>query len=175
MKWGVRNPWFVDKNRDTQVVWDDCRINKSFFLCVGEFFLSVVGECRCKQGNQIRWISGEWVSVSRVFVKAERNLVCSSNTILKIGDLNSWQSLHWDRHLEPTLDSNYCDVLIKTLSTSVNIFCVIHSFIKIKNMITVYVQNKWKSEMRNVKIQIKKVKHKKKSTNTQGSSIKTEW
>ena len=41
-------------------------------------------------------------------------------------------------------------------------------------MITVYVQNKGKSEMRNVKIQIKKVKHKKKSTNTQGS-IKTEW
>ena len=84
----------------------------------------------------------EGVSVSRVFVKAERNLVCSSNTILKIGDLNSWQSLHWDRHLEPTLDSNYCDVLIKTLSTSVNIFCLIHPFIKIKNMITVYVQNK---------------------------------
>ena len=64
----------------------------------------------------------EGASVSRVFVKAERNLDCSSNTILKIGDLNSWQSLHWDRHLEPTLDSNYCDVLIKTLSTTLTYF-----------------------------------------------------
>ena len=31
----------------------------------------------------------EGVNLSRVFVKAERNLDCSSNTILKIGDLNS--------------------------------------------------------------------------------------